>query len=209
MPFESYHTWMPGFATSIELVSDIPPVERFTESIELREEALFLVATLTLPNGQQPLWDLGRLELKSNNYFGEPQENADVYVNEHQTVFVLNGKSSADTHWNVSVIPGAIQLPVAVNFMAFHGRGSAVSLPPLILPSGLTFKCRGCKITAKALALAIIAAGTLAAIPSALIAAVAAYLGAGAAVAGVFIGSVLGDTADVIAEKLCKMIGMC
>jgi hypothetical protein len=45
--------------------------------------------------------------------------------------------------------------------------------------------------------------------PAALISAVAAYLGVGAVVAGAFIASVIGDTADIIAEKLCRKIGLC
>ncbi len=209
MAFDQYFVQMPGFATSLELVGDMP-AEPTTESIRLNEEASFLVAALTLLNGQQPPWDLGRLELKGNDYFGQPQDNPDVYVNNQGTLAILNGKSPADSVWSITVLPGTIALPVAVNFMAFHGGVvAASSSPPVILPSGSTFRCRGCKITAKALALAIVAAATLPAIPAALIAAVAAYLGVGAVIAAAFIGSVIGDTADVIAEKLCKKIGLC
>jgi hypothetical protein len=64
-------------------------------------------------------------------------------------------------------------------------------------------------MVAKALAVSIVAAAALPAIPHALIVAVAAYLGVGAVVAGAFIGSVVGDTANVIAEKLCKRVGLC
>ena len=50
---------------------------------------------------------------------------------------------------------------------------------------------------------------TLTAFPQAVIAAVASFLGAGAAVAAAFISSVVGDTVDTVAEKLCKMVGLC
>jgi hypothetical protein len=64
-------------------------------------------------------------------------------------------------------------------------------------------------MTAKALAVAIIAAAPMAVIPAALTTATAAYLGVSTVFAGAFIGSVAGDTADVIAEKLCQYIGLC
>src|SRR5262249_22966029 len=99
--------------------------------------------------------------------------------------------------------PGTLHLPVAVNLTAFHVGGSSKQ------PSGSTVSCRGCKMVAKGLAVAIVAAVTLPAIPSALITAVAAYLGVGSVVAAAFIGSVVGDTADIIAETLCKRIGLC
>jgi hypothetical protein len=67
-----------------------------------------------------------------------------------------------------------------------------------------------CKITTKALALAIVAAATSPALPAALITAVASYLdGTAERAAAAFVGSVLGDTADVVAEKLCTWAGLC
>jgi hypothetical protein len=208
MSFDSYRIEIPGFATSLELVNNVP-AEPIKESINFRDNTLFLVATLTLPNGQQPPWDLGRLELNGEDYFQKPADNKDVYANDRGTVVIVNRSSPARSTWTIQVTPGTLPLPVAVNLMAFHGHVGAGSSPIPPPPSGSTFKCRGCKITAKALALAIVAAAALAAIPAALIAAVAAYLGVGAIVAGAFIGSVIGDTADVIAEKLCKGLGMC
>lgn len=53
------------------------------------------------------------------------------------------------------------------------------------------------------------AAATLPALPAALIASVAAYLGVGTVIAAAFISSVLGDTVDMIAEKLCKRVKLC
>ncbi len=207
MPFDSHRVVMPEFATSLEMVND-EPKESFEETIELAEGAEFLVATLTLPNGQQPPWDLGRLELRGARYYSEQLDNDAVYINQRGSIAVLNEPQGQT--WTVRYSPGPIVLPVAVNFMAFHRRSHGSS--PRILPAtsaGSTFKCRSCKITAKALALAIVAAAALPAIPAALIAAVAAYLGVGTVIAAAFIGSVIGDTADIIAEKLCKKIGLC
>jgi hypothetical protein len=89
--------------------------------------------------------------------------------------------------------------------MAFQGAGGT----PPAASAGVTFSCRSCKMVAKGLALSIVAAAALPAIPHALIIAVAAYLGVGSVIAAAFIGSVVGDTANMVAEKLCKRIGLC
>ena len=210
MSFDSYRVGMPGFATSLELVAN-EPGESIFDSVQLREPAQFVVAALTLPNGQQPVWDIGRLELKnSNTAFVQPQNDEQIYVDQRGSLVIVNDAGAADMYWSVYVVPANPPLPVAVNLMAFHGSLNTAAPPaPAIVVPGPTFKCRGCKMTAKALALAIVAAATLPAIPAALIAAVAAYLGVGAVIAAAFIGSVIGDTADIIAEKLCKKIGLC
>jgi len=210
MSFDTYGAAMPGFAASVELIGD-GLGEPISTSFTLQEPAQFVLATLTLPNGQLPGWDLGRLELKNNNAaFVEPQNDEQTYVDPRGNLVIVNGKYAADSYWSVHVAPTKPPLPVAVNIMAFYGNlNAATPAAPAIVVPGPTFRCRGCKITAKALALAIVAAAALPAIPAALIAAVAAYLGVGAVIAGAFIGSVIGDTADIIAEKLCKKIGLC
>ena len=208
MSFDTYGAVLPGFASSLELVGD-GLGEPISTSFTLQEPARFVLATLTLPNGQQPAWDLGRLELKNNNSaFVEPQNDEQTYVDPRGNLVIVNGKYAADSYWSVYVAPTNPPLPVAVNIMAFHGNLNAAAPPAIVVP-GPTLRCRGCKITAKALALAIVAAAALPALPAALIAAVAAYLGVGAVIAAAFIGSVIGDTADIIAEKLCKKIGLC
>jgi hypothetical protein len=201
---------MPGFATSLELVSNEPTGSIF-EWLQLTEPPQFVVAALTLPNGQQPPWNLGQLELKNNNTaFVQPQNDEQTYVDQRGNLVIVNSTSAADLSWSINVYPAIPPLPMAVNVMAFHGSLIAAAPPaPAVVVPGPTFRCRGCKVTAKALALAIVAAATLPAIPAALIAAVAAYLGVSAVIAAAFIGSLIGDTADLIAEKLCKKIGLC
>jgi len=77
-------------------------------------------------------------------------------------------------------------------------------------PPTPSFRCRICKTTAKALALAIVAAAGAAILPAALLASVSAFLGGvGGLAAGAFINSVIGDTVDVVAEKLCMAVSLC
>lgn len=215
MPYESYRANLPGFATSLELVSDVPDepsaqtIEAFQETIDIEEPLSFVVATLSLPGGQHPPWDLGWLELTSKYYEGQIDNTPSLYADKQQRLIIINEEIPANSTWKLRVNPGkAPSLPVAANLIAFHSRKKR---PPLPSPSppGPTRKCRGCKITTKALALAIVAAAALPALPAALIASVGAYLGASAIVAGAFISSVLGDTADIVAEKLCKSVGLC
>src|SRR5664279_4828664 len=208
MSFDSFGARIPGFASSIELISN-DPRESISGSFQFEEASKFLIATLSLPNGQQPAWDLGRLELKNNDAaFVEPQNDERLYVNTQGSIVIVNGESAENSYWSVNVNPGSQALPVAVNLMAFHGGVNAAA-PSATVAAAPTFRCRGCKMTAKALALAIVAAAALPAIPAALISAVATYLGVGAVIAGAFISSVIGDTVDIIAEKLCKKIGLC
>lgn len=205
MAFETYRTEVPGWATSLELVQVVPDDHEEVLKLKFEDSPTFVVATLTLPGGERPPWDLGRIVLESGDArWSEPLDDERRYVNERRTLCIVNRPNSDE--WSIGVEPRG-PVPVALNFMAFLRRdhnGNPPSPPP---PP--QWRCRGCKITVKALALAIAAAAMLPALPSALIAAVASYLGVGHLVAGAFITSVLGDTVDIIAEKLCKLVGLC
>lgn len=76
-------------------------------------------------------------------------------------------------------------------------------------PSSNRPRCRLCKSATKALALGIVAAATLPAIPQALILAVAKYLTCAIPVASAVINALMGDLAETIAEKLCEKISLC
>ncbi|MGH8696712.1 MAG: hypothetical protein ACREVS_09555 [Burkholderiales bacterium] len=228
MPLDIYRAVIPGWATSIELVADLhpeptePPVE-----FEVPQRASFLVGVVTAPDGTPSAWarQAARLSLAHNvaggrRFGAEPLDTESEFVagKDGPSLIVLN-KPLPGT-WSVSVPTGgplagggaAITTPFAANVMVFHPAVAATpDTPPApsVAPAALTFKCRACTTTAKALALAIVAAAALPALPQALIAAVGGSLGAGAAVAVAFISSVLGDTAKTIAEKLCKRVGLC
>lgn len=169
------------------------------------EPVRFFVAALSTPNGLFPPFLDAELRLTDparitqDNWPSDP----DTFVSS-RLVIVNNAIPGT---WRVSAISGVI--PYAVTAMGFHPQ-IGPSSPPSPGPSGSSpFKCRACKTTSKALALAIVAAATLPALPAALIASVAAYLGVGWVIAAAFISSVLGDTADMIAEKLCKRVHLC
>jgi hypothetical protein len=146
--------------------------------------------------------------------FGLESRNSDqAFVDEGRTLFIFNEPTRSN--WRISISESSV--PIALNLMAFHPneefrsgfRWRVRRLRALYFWEPSNFKCRACKITAKALALAIVAAATLPALPSALIATVAAYLGVASIVAAQFITSVIGDAVDIITEKLCRLVGMC
>jgi hypothetical protein len=218
MIFDKYTTSIPGWVTSIEAVAedsiegDESNIYQFDPlRISLIRPPAFVIGVLSLPNGSRPPWLSGEIELRTaGDEFGttpvfqnayevlEPSSDDGRFLDQQRSLIVLNDPRRTSFQLSLVSTP---EFPIAVNFMAFHGTRSRVH------PSAI--KCWTCKSAAKALALAIVAAATLPALPAALIAAVATWLGATALVAAAFIGSVIGDTADVIAEKLCKKVGLC
>lgn len=208
MAFERYLTEVPWWATSLQAVESVYGEKRKESfNISLAHPPAFVIANLSVTGGQRPLWQIGALRLHAGGetWRGGKDFEKSSYVNEQSTLFILNGIEHRK--WQIDLEPEGI-LPLELNFMGFHPAarkaGAKLQMPPT--PSG---HCRMCKITTKALALAIVAAATLPALPAALITAVASYLGVSVAIAAAFIGSVLGDTADVVAEKLCTMVGIC
>jgi hypothetical protein len=206
---EHYTASVPDWASSAEFVVHDPKGDYDLGKFSVREkgQTLFLVAVVSTPNGLFPSFLDSSIQLTDpyNSIRNEPHDNEIEFVSSDRRLIVINHPKS--TEWSI-LAKGNI-VPYSVSLMAFHP-----AIPPKSPPSpgptaGSPFKCRACKTTTKALALAIVAAATLPALPSALIAAVSAYLGASVVIAAAFISSVLGDTADVIAEKLCKRVGLC
>jgi hypothetical protein len=107
--------------------------------------------------------------------------------------------------WEV-VVSSAGNAPFKVHLAGLQTGLVRAAVQP---PSKPRFKCRACKIATKALALAIVATVASAAMPAAIAAAVAAFLGVAAAGAVAFIGSVAGDSADVVSTKLCRKVRLC
>jgi hypothetical protein len=196
------------WATHVEMVVNEPEAGR-EEGIELLTQTenpiRFVLATISTPEGLVPHeLDAGVLILDRNGRSippsGAPGSN-----------FIAPGKlmifnTPEDRTWQISTY-GSI--PYAVSAMAFHPAAAILSLRAGASLPAAPLKCRVCKSTAKALALAIVAVATYPAIPAALIAAVASFLGVAALAAAAFINSVLGDVVSVIAEKLCRTAGLC
>jgi hypothetical protein len=134
-------------------------------------------------------------------------------------IYVSEEHQASEGTWRIQVEPGEAPRPFAVAFSTFAPGGYSANTPPPPLPpsppaggAGGTPppRCRICKVTAKGLAVAIVAAIAVQAAPAALIAAVSSFLGGvGTIAAAAFINSVVGDTADVVAEKLCRKVGLC
>ena len=133
-------------------------------------------------------------------------------------IFVSEPDSASEGTWRIQVQPGETSRPFVVAFSAFAPAGFSADTPPPVPPPPAAgggggappLRCRVCKVTAKGLAVAIVAAVAVQAAPAALIAAVSSFLGGvGTIAAAAFINSVVGDAADVVAEKLCRKVGLC
>ena len=201
---DTYKTIIPTWASSVEMVADVPFKGEMHEKLIVPDNADFIVAVASLPNGARPAWLDIKMSLRDpkENFYNEPINNDEWFSSEDNDLVVLNSPNHGN--WAIELYSTG-SAPFAVNFLAFH---------PLIKPAsppspGVPFKCRACKTTAKALALAIVAASTLPAIPAAFIATVASFLGVTVVIAAAFIGSVISDTADLVTEKLCKYVGIC
>lgn len=120
-------------------------------------------------------------------------------ISRESPFFVSNEPQSGKWHFRI----------VSEGFGHFSISVAAFGNPPFDVPRESPIKCKACKIIAKALAAAIVAAALLPHIPVVLVDAVAKFLGILAASAAAFITSVVNDMVDIITEKLCRMIGFC
>lgn len=205
--FDTYLTRIPAWATSLEVVAETPREGSDRIDFAVEEEALFLVVVASLPNGSRPSWLDARID--TDDLPKEVRPGADTengFVDKDRGLIVLQRPHPGNWRFGIS---STGRTPFAVNLMAFHPVGPSLSSPSQATRPWQSVRCRACKMTAKALALAIVAAAALPALPQALLAAVASFLGVGVAIAAAFIGSVIGDTADIIAEKLCRKVGLC
>ena len=205
---DTYETRIPDWATSVEGVAPLGGMNGGRLEIHAPANSLFLVATVSTPEGQRPNWLGGTLGLADPLHDLQPGlvETDSWYANPSHGLFVLTPPNQGK--WTLTYTPKG-SVPFAIHCMVFHPAIPPNS-PPSPGPAGSPpFKCRACRTTAKALALSIVAAATLPALPAALIAAVASFLGASVVVAAAFISSVLGDTVDAISVKLCQRVGLC
>ena len=205
---EVYSAAVPDWATCMEVVVPDPTIELpvFRFASDSKNETLFVLGVISTPNGLVPPFLDARMQCDlGDNVYEKLIGDERAFISAEQRMFVFNQPHPGK--WEVSVEGGSI--PFAMHLMAFHPAIPPNS-PPSAGPSGASpFKCRACKTTAKALALSIVAAAALPALPKALLAAVAAYLGESTVIAAAFIASVIGDVADMISEKLCKRVGLC
>jgi hypothetical protein len=207
---ETYRSSVPDWATQLELVVHEPQttqVQQVEFQIDPEYEPLFLVSVVTMPSGQFPPFLDAQLNLtQPQGYLVPVASTAAQYVAQSPTRLIVIDRPARGT-WKISA--SGTDFPYAVTTMVFHPAIPQSSAPSPGTTAASPFKCRACKTTAKALALAIVAAATLQAFPAALIAAVAHFLGATAIVATAFISAVIKDTVDVIAEKLCRWVLLC
>ena len=164
------------------------------------------MAVTSTPEGRRHPWLDVQITLQDPNgiIIARNTNTSDTFADQQGSLIIVRERDKALETGNT------IRRAKCLSLSMLHASSDSISI--LLLPAPplmIGFKCKACKTTAKALALSIVAVVTLTAFPQAVIAAVASFLGAGAAVATAFISSVVGDTVDTVAEKLCKMVGLC
>ncbi len=201
------------WAQWLEIASPIPDVFEYSGEINVDEASSALILTTFASNERfQPLghgvkiamldpkgWSLTNDEDSSERF---------IYTHDGQPHLAIITNPTPG-RWTLQIYSEG-ESAFAVNLCVFKTLASAPDVAASASASGPPrLRCGICKSVTKALALAIVAAGTFKLLPAALVAAVAAYLGLAKATAEAFINSVLGDGVTKIAEKLCKSIGLC
>ena len=201
------------WAQWLEIASPIPDVCEYSGEINVEEASSALILTMFASNERfRPL--RGGVKIAMFDPKGwSPTNDEDI---DERFIYTHDG------HPYLAIItdpmPGRWKLQIysegksafAVNLCVFKTVANAPNVAASAsTPGPPHLRCGICKSVTKALALAIVAAGTLKALPAALVAAVAVYLGLAKVAAAAFINSVLGDAATKIAEKLCKAVRLC
>ncbi len=201
------------WAQWLEIASPIPGVFEYSGEINVEEASSALILTTFASNERfQPLghgvkiavfdpkgWSLTDDEDASERF---------IYTHDGQPYLAIINNPILG-RWTLQIYSEG-ESAFAVNLCVFKAVVDAPNVAASASASGPPrLRCGICKSVTKALALAIVAAGTLKVLPAALVAAVAAYLGLAKAAAAAFNNSILGDGATKIAEKLCKNIGLC
>jgi hypothetical protein len=201
------------WAQWLEIASPIPDVFEYSGDINVEEASSALILTMFVSNERFESLPRGVKIALVDPKGWSPTNDEDV---SERFIYTHDGQPYLAIITNP--MPGRWKLHIysegksafAANLCVFKPLVNAPNVAvSASTPGPPRLRCGICKSVTKALALAIVAAGTLKALPAALIAAVAAYLGLAKVAAAAFINSVLGDGATKIAEKLCKAIGLC
>lgn len=199
----SFLSNVPDWAIAEEhIISGEQGAYSFTFSV-LEEDKFLIVALSSLDGDYAPKEAKFRLS-GPNGYSLEPVNDDTAFISTNGQVAVYNSPSAGVWQIDYEYLPD----PYSIHIMTFHPSPTAMG--------GLLsrHKCSICKTTTKALALAIFAGlavyGSATALPAALLAAVAQYLGlvVSAAVTA-FINSLTNDAVDTIARKLCERVNLC
>lgn len=212
---QQYRASDDSWATAAEVIVNTPVAGdkiNLNLSVESQIPSQFVIFAVSTPSDQWAPFLDAKLTILGNGFqpLSLSSQSATQYISPDERVAILVNPS--ERSWTASIEQGIV--PFGVSAFAFHPSVPAAGTASAPSPR---FRCRICKTTAKALALAIVAAagaGALAAVlPAALLASVSAFLGGvgtvGTIAAAAFINSVIGDTANVVAEKLCMAVGLC
>lgn len=204
--FDLYTAEIEGWAKVAEVACEIPEHGERTLNIDV-EEGAALVVVLSEPNGfQSNNPEFSGVEVR----IVSPDERVIDNVITENGQYLFADDSALPGTWTLSV-SSAGEAPFSLNVVSYKEpeEGSPIAVAAASGRGGPPWKCRACKMVAKALALAIAAGLGMLAVPAAVIAAVAKFLGIVIVMATAFIQSLLGDSADIIATKLCRRLGLC
>ena len=203
-----YHANDDSWATAAEVVVNDPVAGNKLNLrlwVEAQISSQIVIFAASTPAGQWASFTDTKLEILDNDLrsLHLNSESATEYISADERVAILINPSGRS--WIASITEGLE--PFSVSALALHPAAPAAGTN---FSAGPRTRCRICKTTAKALGVAIVATAGAFALPAALLAAVSTFLGGvGAIAAAAFINSVVGDTADMVAQKLCMAVGLC
>jgi hypothetical protein len=210
-----------GWATSLEIVSDIPQDGAREARFLVPSNSSFLLVAVSTPGGVQSFAGSGvEIEIvfpkadedtEERPAFLEPSNTADLFAHvEKESVVLGVMKEPPAGEWG-AVVASKGDSPFSFHMTAFDEKAlheEALNARQMPIP----FRCRACLATSKGVGAAVGVAAGLAApaiMPAALVGALGSFLSVGVPIAGAFIGTVFKESSDGIAQKLCGALGFC
>ena len=210
-----------GWAKNLEITSDIAAEGVREVSFQVPANYSFLLVAVAPrrggksaagPDVRTEIW-FPKIGDETKQAFLEPTNSPELLVHlEGETKEIALGimKAPQEGQWLV-VVSSEGKAPFSVHISAFdapslHKEVATYSQMPI------SFRCRACLATSKALGASLTVAAELFVVsqmPPALIDAVKSFLGVTAQVAIAFIDKILGESTDGIAQKFCEGIRLC
>lgn len=202
--FDSIETWLTGQTRALVLSSAGRTEEAETTGIEVPPQSELLIVALVDEEGRVSK-EPGSFILKVRDPRGEELRAAAdevrfVHCVQERPTLIVDNRPEPGC-WTLEVTnPEALKLRITVLTAGPHVPHSS---------PWATFRCITCKLSVDALAVTIFFALAKAAIPAAILVAVAKFLGIAIELAEAFIHTLVGFSVKDIARVLCQRIGLC
>lgn len=198
MASSSITTIVPGWVFAVETASPANDAEGARVVVRIPDGTKFLVAVASSSeNLDEPGPGPISIRAESRTIGEAAQDSNTAYVDPSRGVVVF-----------INPVPGRVEVFFPADPRLSKPTHSIFS--SYILDSQPSvWKCRTCKLTAKALAAAITVAVLHAVLPAAIVASVASFLGVTMEVATVFVTSLSKSSFDEIVQRLCEMVELC